>query len=76
MLDDYKLSITKILNYLYDNEIDLFENKVCEICIMFRFAYQLQKYIEWFYFVDCEYNRAFKPNDTWKYFCSWLKEIT
>lgn len=53
--------IKPCIDFLYENEDILFKNDLSERCIVFRFAYQLQKklsetseYEE--YLVDCDYN--------------------
>jgi len=75
-LENYLNHISTILDELYEQESDLFEHDLCERCIMFRFAYRLQKLYEWTYFVDCEYNKAFKPDENGNYNESSLKWIT
>jgi len=58
------IDIIKIcLDELYSKEKFLFDNNLCERCLVFRFAYYLQIILnkEYFadgYFVDCDYNSS------------------
>ncbi len=58
-LNDFLQIIKDILDQLYNNESNFFEEDLCERAIVFRFAYQLQKYFEpYWYYVDCDYNSS------------------
>ena len=54
--------IKPVLDKLYENDAILFENNLCERCIVFRFAYYLQNKFDNDhdndYFVDCDYNSS------------------
>ena len=50
--------IKKSLDELYNNDIDLFANNLCERCLVFRFAHYLQNDFGREYFVDCDYNSS------------------
>jgi hypothetical protein len=56
-LSKYIFLIKKVLNVLYAEENELFEDNLCERAIVFRFAYHLQNEMEG-YWVDCDYNSS------------------
>lgn len=48
--------IVSCVDKLYNKDKYLFDCKICERCLMFRFAYYLQiKFSN--YYVDCEFNK-------------------
>lgn len=61
-LKKYENYIYNSLNHLYDNENNLFENNLCERCLVFRFAHHLQTTLNQDtnneYYVDCDYNSS------------------
>ncbi|MBR6908450.1 hypothetical protein IKN40_08455 [bacterium] len=60
-IDYYLQVINTVLDILYNEEQDLFENDVCERCLVFRFSYYLQKELNYLY-VDCDYNASYRNN--------------
>ena len=65
--------IDKTLDKLY-SEQDLFDNDVCERCLVFRFSYHLQLQLEGL-FIDCDYNASCKNDWYWNYIRNHWKEI-
>jgi len=63
------IDIVKVcLDELYGNEKFLFENNLCERCLVFRLAYHLQiifnkEYSAERYFIDCDYNSSYYNDD-------------
>ena len=63
-LTRYKFYIKDCLSCLYRNESILFDSNLSERCMVFRFAYLLQKKFDKVYkqtnryFVDCDYNSS------------------
>lgn len=67
-LNFYKKIIQDIFSELYKKEYKIFENKLCERCLVFRFAYKLQTIFEKDdYFVDCDYNLWLYRNSNWNW---------
>ncbi len=73
-IDYYLQVINTVLDILYNEEQDLFENDVCERCLVFRFSYYLQKELNYLY-VDCDYNASYRNNWDWFYRAQHGKEI-
>ena len=64
----YMKYIKPAFDKLYKNDLELFDNNLCERCIVFRFAYHLQNKFN-NYFVDCDYNSSTyfdKESRKWK----------
>jgi len=58
-----KNKVNAALDKLYSNDIFLFEEGLCEMCINHRFAMYLQELFGG-YFVDCEYNKSHQGETT------------
>ncbi len=61
-LEEIKDLLNKCLDELYSENINLFDmnykKAVCERCLVFRFAYYLQKRLGTEHYVDCDYNSS------------------